>query len=169
MNVISASYGNDSIALIQWAHEECLRDVTVVYCDTGWAAPGWDRRVKKGEKLATSYGFGTVRVQSMGMAELIRIKKGCPGNAQQFYMAYLKGIPFLKWIDEVDIKNEAIVSIGKRRAESKARAETPEFVRNSEYHGGRTIWHPLFNHSNDQRDELVKRAGIKLLPHRSQE
>jgi len=36
--VIFASYGNDSIALIQWAHEHNLKNVTVAYSDTGWAA-----------------------------------------------------------------------------------------------------------------------------------
>jgi hypothetical protein len=169
MNVISTSYGNDSIALIQYAHEEGLEDVTTVYCDTGWAAPCWEKRIKEGEKLAKEYGFKTVRVESMGMAELIRIKKGWPGNAQQFCTGHLKGIPFLQWIDDVDPDNKAIVLIGKRRAESKARADTKEFVESSEYHGGRTVWHPLFKHTDEQRDELVKRTCMELLSHRSQE
>ena len=38
-HVIFASYGNDSIALIQWAHERDLTDVAVAYSDTGWGAP----------------------------------------------------------------------------------------------------------------------------------
>lgn len=38
--VLSASYGNDSIAMLRWAYEQELADVTVVYCDTGWAAEG---------------------------------------------------------------------------------------------------------------------------------
>lgn len=37
-HLIFASYGNDSIALIQWAHERGLPDVHVAYGDTGWAA-----------------------------------------------------------------------------------------------------------------------------------
>ena len=94
---------------------------------------------------------------------------GWPGNAQQFCTAHLKGIPFLKWIDEVDIDNKALVLIGKRRSESKARADTQEFVTDSEYHGGRTIWHPLFNLTDNERNKLVKRSGMDLLPHRSQE
>ncbi len=36
--VIFASYGNDSVALIQWAREWKLEDVAVVYSDTGWAS-----------------------------------------------------------------------------------------------------------------------------------
>ena len=169
MFVISTSYGNDSIGLIQWAHDEGLENVTVAYCDTGWAAPGWDKRINEGEKLAIGYGFKAVKIKSMGMAELIRIKKGWPGNAQQFCTAHLKGIPFLQWIDEIDPDNKAIILIGKRRAESKARAETKELVENSEYHGGRTIWHPLYKHTDEERNKLVNLTGLKLLPHRSQE
>ena len=169
MIVISSSYGNDSVALIQWAHELALSDVTVTYCDTGWAAPQWANRVIEGERLAKSYGFQTVRCKSMGMSDLIRMKKGWPRHGMQFCTAQLKGLPFLQWIDEVDKECKAVVLIGKRRAESIGRRETPEFIESSEYHGGRKIWHPLYAHSDEQRNELLARAGFDVLPHRSLE
>jgi 3'-phosphoadenosine 5'-phosphosulfate sulfotransferase (PAPS reductase)/FAD synthetase len=169
MNVISASYGNDSMAMIQWAHERALPDVTVIYCDTGWAAPGWFLRVEEGERLAKSYGFQTARVKSIGMAQLIRIKSGWPGSGQQFCTAHLKGLPFLEWIDQADPEHRATVLIGKRRAESEARKSTPEFIEASEYHGGRRLWHPLYAHSDDERDALLGRAGVARLSHRSLE
>lgn len=34
---IKASYGNDSVALIQWCYERDLQNVVVLYNDTGWA------------------------------------------------------------------------------------------------------------------------------------
>jgi len=166
---VSVSYGNDSIALVQWARETGQQDVWVVHSDTGWASPSWPQRVDKGEAFARSYGFKTVRTKSMGMAELVRMKEAWPGNGQQFCTAHLKGIPFLQWIDEVDPERKAVVVVGKRRAESKARADTPEFVYNSEYHGGRTIWHPLYLHSDEERNALLRRAGFEPLPHRSRE
>lgn len=169
MNVISSSYGNDSMALIRWAHERDLPDVTVVYCDTGWAAPNWPQRVDLGETLARRYGFKTVIAKSIGMAELVRIKKAWPGNGQQFCTAHLKGVPFLEWIDEVDPECNAVVLIGKRRAESEKRKDTPEFIEASDYHSGRKIWHPLYAHSDDDRNALLSRAGIEPLPHRSLE
>jgi len=169
MNVISASYGNDSIAMIQWAYENLLFDVTVVYCDTGWAHPGWDKRVAEGEALARNYGFKTARIESMGMAELVRMKKGWPGNGQQFCTIFLKGLPFLEWIDDVDQKGDAFVLVGKRREESLDRADTPGYIDDSEYHGGRTLWHPLFMHTEKQRNALIHRAGFEVLPHRSRE
>jgi len=169
MNVISSSYGNDSVALIQWAHEQNLPDVTVAYCDTGWSAPYWPQRVIEGERLAKSYGFKTVQCKSLGMPELVRMKKGWPGNGQQFCTAHLKGLPFLQWIDEADPTVQAVVLIGKRRAESEARKDTPEFIESSPYHGGRKIWHPLYQFSDEQRNELLGRAGFTPLPHRSRE
>lgn len=169
MNVLSSSYGNDSVALIQWAHEQRLPNVTVAYCDTGWASPAWPKRVEAGENLAHSYGFETVRCKSIGMAELVKIKKGWPGNGQQFCTAHLKGVPFLEWIDVADPNCQAVVLIGKRRVESEARKDTPEFIESSPYHGDRKIWHPLYAHTNEQRDELLMTAGFVPLPHRSLE
>ncbi len=61
------------------------------------------------------------------------------------------------------------VMVGKRRAESRARANTHQFHFSSEYHGDRVLWHPLYKHSTVERDALLERAGFDILPHRSQE
>ena len=45
--VIFVSWGNDSIALVQWAKENELDGVACVYTDTGWAADGWMDRVER--------------------------------------------------------------------------------------------------------------------------
>jgi 3'-phosphoadenosine 5'-phosphosulfate sulfotransferase (PAPS reductase)/FAD synthetase len=172
VHVVSASYGNDSMALIQWAHEAGLSlvgDVVVAYCDTGWQAPDWPARVAEGEAFAQRLGFRTVHLYSEGMAELVRRKKGWPGNGQQFCTLWLKGLPFLQWLDEADPDRTAIVLVGKRRAESAARAQTPEFVERSEYHGERLLWHPLYAHTHEDRNALLARAGFEPLPHRSME
>lgn len=169
MHIISSSYGNDSIAMIRWAHERGLQAVTVVYCDTGWASPRWPQRVAAGEALARSYGFQTVVAKSLGMAELVRMKKGWPGNGQQFCTAHLKGLPFLQWADEADPECIGTVIIGKRRAESEKRKDTPEFIEASEHHGGRRVWHPLYAHTDNERNALLVRAGFDVLPHRSLE
>jgi len=169
MNVISSSAGNDSVAMIQWAIENKVKNLHVVFSDTGWLAPGWIQRVERIHAWADLHGIQTHIIKSIGMEELVRIKKGFPGNAQQFCTAHLKGIPFLEWIDEADPECKAVVMVGKRRAESQDRADTPEFVHGSEYHGGRTLWHPLYLHTDEQRNELLHRAGFDPLPHRSLE
>lgn len=168
-HVISASYGNDSKAMIQWAHEHGLKDVTVAYCDTGWSAPGWESEVEIGEALARRCGFSAIRLESMGMEALARMKCGFPMHGAQFCTAWLKGLPFLQWIDDADPEFKSVVMIGKRRSESEDRKNTPEFIEASEYHGGRIVWHPLFMHSEGERDELLNRAGVKKLDHHSDE
>lgn len=169
MNIISASYGNDSIAMMQWAHENKLKNVTVAYCLTGWASPDWNDRVLEGERLADKLGFKSVRIKSMGMVELARMKSGFPANGLQFCSAWLKGFPFLDWLENFDKNLNAVVLIGKRREESEERKNTPEFINNSEFHGGRMVWHPLYLHTENMRDDLLKRAGIGKLSHRSDE
>lgn len=166
---ISVSYGNDSKAMIQWAFEHGIKDACVVYCDTGLAAPGWDEQVGIGEALAKQCGFQTVRLESMGMEALVRMKSGFPMHGRQFCTAWLKGLPFLQWIDEADPERKSVVMIGKRREESEDRKDIAEFIDASEYHGERKVWHPLFMHSDIERNALLNRAGVEILPHRSDE
>lgn len=170
MNVISSSYGNDSVAMIQWAREQGLSDVSVVFVDTGWAAPGWLERVSRMEAWVTSIGFTVVHVASaVSFEDLMLRKKGFPSQRFQWCSGILKGLPFLTWIDEVDTASTATIMIGKRREESQERANTPEFIEASEYHGRRRVWHPLYLHTDAMRDELLARAGFEPLPHRSKE
>lgn len=170
MKVISASYGNDSIALIQWAYEQGLRGAYVVFIDTGWAGEGWMARVDRCETWVASLGFVPVRiVPRVQFEELIRDRKGFPNQRYQWCSGQLKGVPFLEWIDEADPECKATVMIGKRREESQERADTPEFIDASEYHGGRRVHHPLYLHTEKARDSLIRRAGFEVLPHRSKE
>lgn len=168
--VIFASYGNDSVALIQWAHEKGLKGVAVLYSDTGWAADWWEGRVEEGEALANSYGFGTFRTECEGMESLVRRKKGWPqGGAAAFCTKELKVLPALNWLEENDKEKEATCVIGVRREESANRRQFPEYTEESEKHGGRELWAPLVRYSEEDRNGLLNRAGFESLPHRSKE
>ena len=171
MHVLFCSYGNDSIALIQWVHESGLKDVTCLYSDTGWSASWWAERVAKGEALAQSYGFTTARTESEGMLELVKRKRGWPGagGQGQFCTAELKVIPALDWLNSNDPDKEATAMTGVRRSESKHRSDAEEHILESERHGGRELWQPLVRHDDAMRDALLHRAGFDVLPHRSLE
>ena len=67
-HLIFASYGNDSIALIQWAHERGLPSVHVAYSNTGWAADWWLARVPKpAERVALSdHDIDTITLAQWG-------------------------------------------------------------------------------------------------------
>lgn len=155
--------------MMVWAHQQGLSPVVVVYCDTGWSSPSWPARVRQMEEKARGFGFQTARSKSIGMAELVRIKKVWPGGLRQFCTAHLKSLPFLQLADEIDPKFEAVVMIGKRREESFKRANTPRLILNSDYHSGRTVWHPLYLHSEEERDKILAAEGIEKLNHRSLE
>ena len=171
-DVIFASYGNDSIALIQWAVEsgEVLPGETmIVHSDTGWAAESWAERVEQASAWARSLGFRTTAIPSMGMRALVSMKKGWPRQGMQFCTEHLKIKPALQWLDENDPERDVTCLVGVRRVESRARAQWPEWIESSERHGGRSLWSPLVRHTDEMRDALVSRTPFDVLPHRSQE
>lgn len=165
-----ASYGNDSIAMIQWLFEVRIPNVTVVYSDTGWAADWWPQRVAEGEALAWSCGFQAVRIGSIGMEALVRSRKGWPFQRDQFCTTFLKIIPAQEWMDDVDPYGEATCICGVRAEESRERATSwREWTPWSERHHGRALWAPLLHHDEAMRNALILRAGFSVLPHRSAE
>lgn len=168
-HVIFASYGNDSVALIQWAHENGLQDVCVLYSDTGWASNEWDRRVAGAEEWVHGLGFKTDRTKSLGLEELVKQKKGWPRQGMQFCTLHLKIIPAMEWLDQKDPNKEAICLVGVRREESANRKNFPKEQNSSPNHGGRRLLAPLVELSAMQRDALLARAGFDPLPHRSME
>lgn len=167
--VCATSWGNDSCALVQFLHERGQRNVTTLYNDTGWAAIWWPARVERMEAWARSLGFKTARTISIGMEQLVVDHRGWPRQGMQFCTEDLKIVPTQHWLDEHDPERHALVCVGVRREESEARRDVQEFEIEDPRAGGRHQWRPLFMVKNDERDELLRRAGIKPLPHRSKE
>ena len=164
--VLKASYGNDSIALIQWAHEAALKNIAVLYNDTGWARRGWNNRVTEKEIWVRSLGFEPHRTQSVGLEALVRKKKAWPRQGIQFCTQELKIAPTTAWIDEHDPFRLAVSLIGVGREESANRAAFAEHFVDRD---GVTIWAPLVAHTTEARDALLHRAGVEPLPSRSME
>lgn len=169
LHVIFASYGNDSMALIQWAADAKLDQVYVVCSDTGWAAEFWKERTERAEAYVRSLGFIPVSLPSEGLADLVRRKKGWPRQGIQFCTLDLKILPALAWLEENDPFGIAICFNGVRREESSNRADTPECVFPSHNHGKRMLRSPLAMMKEAERDELIRRTGFDILPHRSME
>lgn len=171
--IASVSWGNDSIALMQSLHERAedgfIEALSFVYADTGWASAEWPARVERAEALARSYGYEAHRVLSIGFVPLARLKKMFPKNGIQFCTEQLKITPITAFLESVDPAKEATIAIGIRREESAARAAWPEFISESEKHGGRDAWFPLVTVRQEERDALIRRAGFEPLPHRSKE
>lgn len=163
------SYGNDSIALLQWLRDNNRTEVTAAYSETGWGADWWEERVKLGEAWAQEVGFATARIPSVGFVPLAKLKKAFPRNGMQFCTSELKIKPAIVWLDAVDPGQEWTCAVGVRRAESAARAQWPEWTEDSDKHGGRSLWAPLARLTDEERNSLITRAGFPILAHRSSE
>lgn len=172
--VVKTSYGNDSIALIQFLHEynqkHPLGKVVCLYNDTGWAAKWWEGRVRNAEKnLVQKYGFIPCRTESIGMKELIRRKKSWPRQQTRFCTQLLKIIPTLSWLCVHDPDAQAEMVCGVRREESKERALWPEHLSGDRSSEGRDQWSPLAFVKEQERNDLIIRAGWVPLETRSKE
>ncbi|MDE1464809.1 hypothetical protein [Spartinivicinus poritis] len=170
--VIFASYGNDSIALIQWAFDRKLRSVTVVYSDTGWACDFWNERVINAEKWVKSLGFSTAQTKSEGMEKLVFRKKAWPrggGGRFQFCTEALKKEPARQWLDKHDPEKLSTCMNGVRRCESRNRLTAPEWVDCSPDHGDRELWSPLVRHTDEDRNALIAKTPFDVLPYKSKE
>lgn len=167
--VIFSSYGNDSVALVQWAYDEGLRGVVVVYSNTGWAARWWGDRVGKMEAWVRSLGFRTAQTQSIGFRALARQKKAFPTQQFQWCSYALKIAPAEKWLNENDPDRRAVCLVGVRRDEGQDRSNFPTFLLNSGSHGGRVMIAPMVEWNAEQRDAMLRKAGFDPLPHRSME
>lgn len=173
--ILTGGYGNDSRALQVFLARERRRgrylgNVLVVFNDTGWAREGWlDEHVRPGEEYAWSVGFDTIRVPSFGFEFVVMQHQGFPFGGARYCTRELKIWPSLLLFDWVDPRAEATIVLGIRREESAARARWPRHVDLDPRNGGRDVWSPLVTFTADDRDELLRSAGIQPTPHRSGE
>lgn len=171
--IVRSHYGDESIALVQFLYENkninnLFNQIIVVYIDTGWSAKHWPERVLAGEEHVRRCGFRSIRlIAPMSFKELVLERKNFPSSKFQWCANFLKGLPLLTWLDEHDPATEWTIAIAKRQA--LYRQVVPEYIKSCEYHGERTVWHPILNHSCDNRDDLLLRAGFKPLHNRSLE
>jgi hypothetical protein len=166
---IRTQYGDDSIALVQWVFEAGLF-AEVVYVDTGWAAVSWQERIQRGEQHAKDCGFQTQRlVSKITFADAVIGRQAFPSAKFQWCAGLLKGLPFLDWLETVDVQGSAVILLAKRKAAAIAHAKLSEWIDPCQYHGDRTVWHPLIEVNDTERDALLQRAGFSPLRHRSLE
>lgn len=167
--VIFSSFGNDSIALMQLARKNGLKNVDVAYSNTQWAAKWWPDRVAECADITRQLGWRFTEIPSEGFKNMVKRKKGFPRQGYQYCTGELKIIPALAWLENIDPERKAIVIVGLRQEESAARKDTPDFRANSPTHGGRMCLYPLARHTVAMRDDLIRDFGFEPLPHRSME
>jgi hypothetical protein len=173
--VVKCSYGNDSIALLQYLHEYELRfkplgKVVVLYNNTGWAAKWWAGRVENAENnLVKKYGFIPAQTNVHDWEKMLFKHNAWPDKLRRFCTQEGKIFPTMHWLSQHDPDGLVTLVCGVRREESEDRALWPEYVASDVTNEGRPQWSPLVFHTKAQRDELIRRAGWVPLPHRSRE
>lgn len=168
--VARCSFGNDSVAMLQHMKEWGLKDVAVVYSDTGWGSEEWDARVRLGEEWVREIGWDFVNLSSVGMEQLVltQTEGGIwPTRVRKFCTKELKIKPLLRWLKVADPEKRALICVGVRRLESPARRHHPAFM--PEQDDGRHVWHPLIDFTEEDRDVLVRRSPLPLVKGRSRE
>lgn len=170
-NIICCSGGNDSVALIRWAKITGLKNVTVLYNETGWAISWWKGRMKEIRTLCCKYGFKYAVTKSEGFKNLVKRKKGFPMAASNmsFCSDYLKKQPTLEWLKKNDRGGNAVLYIGIRRCESQNRANHPRSIIADMRYDGRAMEFPLVTFSDMDRDLMQEPTGIDILLHGSME
>ncbi|MFI4954950.1 MAG: phosphoadenosine phosphosulfate reductase [Gammaproteobacteria bacterium] len=168
--IIIGNYGNDTLALIQWAVEHALVNVTVVSVDTGWAAPSWAKHVLECEARVREQGYQVVRlVSTTSFTNLIKQRGYFPTPKFQWCANVLKGAPILLWLDQHDPSVSARVLLGHRRVSARSKQNLPEHISESDSFAGRDVYYPLATMSTVKRDKLLSHAGVVPLTHRSLE
>lgn len=170
MFILIANFGNDSIALIEWAKQNKLKNLKIVSVDTGWAAPRWQKRVELAREYILKAGFEFIRLDSpLSFPELVKSKNNFPNTKFHWCAKFLKGLPILDYLDEIDPELETVILLSKRRAQAEKLANMHEFEEESELFGWRKLWHPMCELSLAERDQLITQAGFEILNTRSLE
>lgn len=170
MHIIIGNYGDDSIAVLQWALEQQLDGIVFLAVDTGWAAQRWLQRTEAARQFAQQHGVDTPNLRAPhDMARLVRDRGSYPNRQFQWCAGLLKGLALNEWLDQHDPQGEALLMMGKRRSASVTQRDLPEYIEHYEVLGERRLWHPLFQHDEADIKALVARSGLAYLGHRSLE
>ena len=171
MYCIIANFGDDSIALIQKAYELNLQEVVVLSVDTGWQAAHWQARVDEASQWITALGFNHYHLKpEHDFKALVLARKQFP--AQQFHWCagFLKGMAILEWLAENDEDLLAVILLANRRKMSKAQADLPDQIDESERYDDRKVRYLLADVDEAKRNALIAKTPFKTpLNHRSLE
>lgn len=171
MHCIVANFGDDSIALIQWAYDSGLENVTVLSVDTHWQTETWKTRTDHANKWIHALKFDHQQlIAEHGFAELVLARKHFPSKKFHWCANFLKGLTLLNWLEQADPSGKAIILLPHRRSMSKAQADLPDKIEAAEKFDDRQLRYPLANFNQKMRDALIAKTPFKKpLNHRSLE
>lgn len=167
-----------------------IHNIRVVSIETGFASSSapWIQRCAEGKQFAEQCGFKTVQLTSkISFEEAVMGRTAFPSPKFQWCATLLKGLPLLDWLDEIDPSCRAVILIAKRRStltlpESynisndnllentlSTNSTFSEWIDKAEHFNDRSVWHPIIEMGDEEKDALLHRAGFSPLGHRSLE
>ncbi len=161
--IIFGNFGNETIALIQWAHQQALRQVKIIHVETGWSEPMWEKRVQKGRILAESYGFESIALKPVKtFAELLQEKGSFPNPKFQWCATLLKGVTINHWLNEHDPYGKFTIYL--------PHTSKPQDISTAQnLYGERELDYPLSTLKLTTMKTLVADTDFPWLTHRSLE
>lgn len=171
-NFLISNFGDESIALIQWAHEHAIGNMEVISVETGWAAPEWETRIQQAQIWLDQLSISHTRLTPPAdFQTLIQTQGKFPSRKFQWCANFLKALPILDYLDQVDPLLDSQILLARRRLASRANLDLPEFIADEPKWGDRTVWHPLYLYSQSERDALIQKTPFSnsILNHRSLE
>lgn len=171
MYCLIANFGDDSVAMIQQAYELGLEDVIVLSVDTGWQASAWQARVDSARSWTQGLGFDSVHLKpEHDFSALVKARKQFPSQQFHWCAGFLKGMAILNWLEAHDEDLAAVVLLANRRKMSKAQADLPESILESERYDDREVRYLLADCDEVKRNNLIAKTPFKTpLNHRSLE
>ncbi len=172
--VLITNFGDESIALIQWAlerrNQQKIQSLEIITVDTGWAAPQWASRVQLTSTWLESLGIKlTQLIPPANFTELVQTQGKFPTRKFQWCANFLKALPILDYLDEIDPQLNKTILLARRRSASRVNFDLPEFIPEEPKWGDRSVWHPLYLCSQEERDALIQKTPLPILGHRSLE
>lgn len=163
-NLIIGNFGNHSLAVMQALIEKAVQGLHFIYVDTGWAGADWSERVHACSNYARNHGVVVHALKPQKtFSELVIDRQQFPSPKFQWCATFLKGLTIINHLDRLDPSCEARIISGKRRCDSRRYANLQEFDDEEEFYQGRRLWYPLWQMSNDEFVQLIKRTGFELL------
>ncbi|MDA7742383.1 phosphoadenosine phosphosulfate reductase family protein [Francisellaceae bacterium] len=169
MNVIITNFGDDSIALIQWAYEQKLEELHILSVDTGWEASTWHQRIQDSAQWVKTLGIKHEHLQPQAtFPENVMARQRFPNKKFHWCPSFVKGLAILDWLEMHDESYEATILLANRK-DMVPGSLLEEFIEEHEHYDDRKVWHPLYALTEIQRNQLITKTPLAVLNHRSLE